>query len=104
MRHYSPADIERLAARSGLTRTGLLYAGEVVNFHDRVYQYGPSGESSRAELLRSFVSQWIGRLSPVYPFLFMREADEPWHFACGPRRKRIYNPDTFLLALRKPPL
>lgn len=104
MRFYSRDAIDDLARRSGLRVERLLFAGETVNFCDRVFLYGPDGRSpTKADLLRDVASRGIRALSPVYPFLFMRESDQPDPFTVGPRRRRPTNPDTFLLALRKPP-
>jgi SAM-dependent methyltransferase len=103
MRYYSPSAIADLVACSGLELHSLSFAGEVVNFCDRVFLYGPEdGRSPLQNGLRRAVSYGVGLLSPLWPLLFMRSADEPWPFTIGPRRRRITNPDTFLLALQKP--
>lgn len=103
MRFYSRDAIDELADRSGLKREAVLFGGETVNFCDRVFLYGPKGEEpSRAELLRGWAARAIRTFSPAYPFLFMRESAHPDRFTLGDRRRRLTNPDTFLLALRKP--
>jgi SAM-dependent methyltransferase len=106
MRFYSRSGIDALAERSGLRVERLLFGGERVNFCDRVFLYGPkNGESgpTKADVARGVASRAIRALSPVYPFLTMREAERPEPFTVGPRREKLTNPDTFLLALRKPP-
>jgi SAM-dependent methyltransferase len=103
MRHYSQAGIDALARRSGLVRERVLYAGEVVNFYDTVFQRGVRQDGNRVVArLRGWLYRAVGALSPVWPFLFMREADSMEPFRLNARRRRIYDPDTYLLVLRKP--
>lgn len=102
MRYYDQDGIRELADSSGLHVERLLFAGEVVNFYDRVFLYGPIDDGSRVDRLRAGVSRIVGTLSPVYPFLFMRMSHSPHSYRVGDRRRRIYNPDTFALVLRRP--
>lgn len=103
MRFYSRDAIDELVARSGLEVEGRLFGGERVNFCDRVFLYGPTNEApTRADIFRGAASRAIRALSPIYPFVTMRESERPDSFTVGPRRQKLTNPDTFLLALRKP--
>ena len=102
MRYYSLSAIRQLAERSGLELVRLSFAGEIINFCEPIFQFGTTPARGRWTMWPRYVaSRAIGALSPLYPFLFMRESSDPGSFTCGPRRSTPCNPDTFFLVLRK---
>lgn len=101
MKYYSVENIRRLAQASGLNVVSLGFAGEIVNFCDRIFLHEP--DPNRGRIRRrwsSLVYRLVGALSPIYPFIFMRGSSRPDAFKCGSRRKKICNPDTFVLVLQ----